>query len=161
MKTFRSLTASVLTLGVALAVAACSGGAAPAPPQEASAPTAPSAATAKPAPTPGDAYVCPMHPEVTSGTPADCPKCGMHLELRSAAAPAASSTTAPAASTSSTASAASTANASNTTARETYVCPMCPGVTSQGPADCPKCGMHLVPQSEVSGGSGDHASHGH
>ena len=24
-------------------------------------------------------YVCPMHPEVTSATPANCPKCGMAL----------------------------------------------------------------------------------
>lgn len=24
-------------------------------------------------------YVCPMHPEVTSATPASCPKCGMAL----------------------------------------------------------------------------------
>jgi len=26
-----------------------------------------------------------------------------------------------------------------------YFCPMCPGVESQGPADCPKCGMALEP----------------
>ena len=25
------------------------------------------------------AYVCPMHPEVTSATPGSCPKCGMSL----------------------------------------------------------------------------------
>jgi hypothetical protein len=24
-------------------------------------------------------YACPMHPEVTSPTPAKCPKCKMHL----------------------------------------------------------------------------------
>jgi hypothetical protein len=24
-------------------------------------------------------YVCPMHPEVVSGTPGNCPKCGMKL----------------------------------------------------------------------------------
>ncbi len=28
----------------------------------------------------GAAYACPMHPEETSDKPADCSKCGMHLE---------------------------------------------------------------------------------
>jgi Heavy metal binding domain len=33
------------------------------------------------APSPGQAaaYACPMHPEVTSPTPGQCPKCGMNL----------------------------------------------------------------------------------
>lgn len=26
-------------------------------------------------------YACPMHPEVTSDKPRQCPKCGMNLEL--------------------------------------------------------------------------------
>ncbi|MGR9180376.1 heavy metal translocating P-type ATPase (plasmid) [Rhizobium leguminosarum] len=34
---------------------------------------------AKPAPT-GTLYTCPMHPEVVSDRPGDCPKCGMALE---------------------------------------------------------------------------------
>lgn len=29
------------------------------------------------------AYVCPMHPDITSSTPADCSKCGMKLEKKS------------------------------------------------------------------------------
>lgn len=29
-------------------------------------------------------------------------------------------------------------------AKATYVCPMCPGVTSDKPGKCPKCGMNLV-----------------
>ncbi|MFB3112750.1 MAG: heavy metal-binding domain-containing protein, partial [Gemmatimonadales bacterium] len=28
---------------------------------------------------------------------------------------------------------------------DTYICPMCPGVESEGPAACPKCGMALEP----------------
>jgi hypothetical protein len=31
---------------------------------------------------PGERYVCPMHPEVTSGVPGDCPICHMALELQ-------------------------------------------------------------------------------
>ncbi|NKF32258.1 YHS domain-containing protein, partial [Pseudomonas sp. BGM005] len=34
---------------------------------------------AKPAPK-GTLYTCPMHPEVISDRPGDCPKCGMALE---------------------------------------------------------------------------------
>lgn len=33
-----------------------------------------------PAPRPGAKYTCPMHPEVQSDLPGDCPKCGMPLE---------------------------------------------------------------------------------
>lgn len=35
---------------------------------------------APPAEEPAGEYVCPMHPEVKSSKPGDCPKCGMHLE---------------------------------------------------------------------------------
>src|SRR5271157_1944211 len=37
-------------------------------------------------------YTCPMHPEVRSGVPAPCPKCGMALEAIVAAPPAARKT---------------------------------------------------------------------
>ncbi|OGR68680.1 MAG: hypothetical protein A2081_03830 [Elusimicrobia bacterium GWC2_61_19] len=33
-------------------------------------------------------YYCPMHPDYTSGSPGDCPICGMHLVKREKAAPA-------------------------------------------------------------------------
>jgi Cu+-exporting ATPase len=38
-----------------------------------------------------------------------------------------------------------------------YICPMHPEVRQNGPGDCPKCGMHLVPEGEA----GKHAHHGH
>ena len=38
-----------------------------------------------------------------------------------------------------------------------YVCPMHPEVRQNGPGDCPKCGMHLVPEGEA----GEHAHHDH
>jgi len=41
-----------------------------------------------------------------------------------------------------------------------YVCPMHPEVRSDQPGDCPKCGMHLVPESEVVA-QGDHSHHAH
>ena len=49
------------------------------------------------------------------------------------------------------------------TAHETetniYVCPMHPEVRQNGPGDCPKCGMHLVPEEEVA--APDHQAHDH
>ena len=44
----------------------------------------------------------------------------------------------------------------------TYVCPMHPEVRQEGPGDCPKCGMHLVPEAELNTHSGHdhHAHHG-
>ncbi|MEO6782249.1 MAG: heavy metal translocating P-type ATPase [Bradyrhizobium sp.] len=37
------------------------------------------------------------------------------------------------------------ARSSSTLAAGKYICPMCPGVESDGPATCPKCGMTLEP----------------
>ncbi len=53
------------------------------PPAAAPAPEGDSAA--KPALPPAAAYVCPMHPEVTSEKPDRCPKCGMDLAPRTEA----------------------------------------------------------------------------
>ena len=62
--------AAVLALA---AVSACGGG--PKAPQE-------SVGAAAQALAPGDAFVCSMHPEVTSGSPGRCTKCGMDLVPR-------------------------------------------------------------------------------
>jgi len=44
----------------------------------------------------------------------------------------------------------------------TYVCPMHPEMRHEGPGDCPKCGMHLVPESEAQAHTGhDHHAHAH
>ena len=41
----------------------------------------------------------------------------------------------------------------------THVCPMHPEVRQDGPGDCPKCGMHLVPEADLEAhGPGSHAS---
>ncbi len=46
-----------------------------------------------------------------------------------------------------------------------YSCPMHPEVRQEGPGDCPKCGMHLVPEAEMAAhvGHDHHAQdhHGH
>jgi Cu+-exporting ATPase len=65
-------------------------------------------------------YVCPMHPEITSDQPGDCPKCGMALEpIRPRSVKAA----------------------------VIYTCPMHPEVEQDRPGTCPKCGMALEPKS--------------
>lgn len=60
-------------------------------------------------------YVCPMHSDVTSGTPGNCPKCGMNLVKKE-----------------------------KNTSDIKYVCPMHPEVVSDKPGTCPECGMKLV-----------------
>lgn len=64
-------------------------------------------------------YTCPMHPEIASGKPGKCPKCGMILVKK------------------------------KTKSKKTYTCPMHPEVISGNPGKCPKCGMALVEKKPV------------
>jgi len=71
-------------------------------------------------------YGCPMCTGVESGTPGDCPQCGMALERNPAwVAPASGKTI--------------------------YTCPMHPEVEQNHPGDCPKCGMALEPKTGTAG----------
>jgi uncharacterized paraquat-inducible protein A len=61
-------------------------------------------------------YVCPMHPDVSSKLPGQCPKCGMKL----------------------------VATKASTAGDDFYACPMHPDVISNQPGGCPRCNMKLV-----------------
>lgn len=82
-----------------------------------------------------EVYTCPMHPEVQSSTPGNCPKCEMKLvtesELKKEKAAQAGSTS----------SDQTTAGSEQT---GDYTCPMHPNVRSNVPGKCPKCEMALI-----------------
>lgn len=82
---------------------------------------------------PGTVYTCPIHPEVRSDKPGDCPQCGMRLQPVSPTAGAPAKKSAPVA----------------PAATGGYTCPMHPEVRSEKPGKCPKCGMDLVPATQA------------
>ncbi|WAK03614.1 copper-transporting P-type ATPase [Methylobacter sp. YRD-M1] len=65
-------------------------------------------------------YTCPMHPEVQSAQPGNCPKCGMALEPVAKPRPV---------------------------SRTEWVCPMHPEVVRNEPGNCSICGMALEPRA--------------
>lgn len=123
-------------------------------------------ATAPPAgPAATAAYVCPMHPEVTSPGPARCPKCEMKLERNAKAAPAGSARNDHAAdgrgdhATRAPAGASARPPAAAAADPAAFVCPMHPEVTSPAAARCPKCEMKLVKNEKASAAPAPHAGH--
>jgi Cu(I)/Ag(I) efflux system membrane fusion protein len=82
-------------------------------------------------------WYCPMHPQITSDVPGECPICHMTLEPippeRAAGAPARTGAPAP--------SAIVAADAGATK----WTCPMHPQIVRDAPGSCPLCHMELVP----------------
>ena len=115
-------------------------------------------------------YTCPMHPEIRSPKPGNCPKCGMKLvPVKTAPAPktSVSKLTPKPASVKPVAEKShdmpdmkghdmgnmdmSNMNMGTSPKKEmapsqpaTYTCPMHPEIHSSKPGNCPKCGMKLV-----------------
>ena len=81
-------------------------------------------------------YTCPMHPEIHSDKPGNCPKCGMKLIEEKAAK--------------------KTSTDNKEDAAAIYTCPMHPEVISDKPGNCPKCGMKLDKKESV---KTDHSGH--
>ena len=69
----------------------------------------------------GQEYSCPMHAEIISDKPGDCPKCGMTLTPVQTKGPSAQ--------------------------KQIYTCPMHPEIEQDHAGDCPKCGMTLEPKN--------------
>jgi Cu(I)/Ag(I) efflux system membrane fusion protein len=100
-------------------------------------------------------YICPMHPQIVSDRPGECPICHMTLVLAPDSSPSEPSASASAASTSQAphpprhvhpgAATQAAADAGSADAAPLYTCPMHPEVHADAPGRCPYCGMDLVP----------------
>src|SRR5262249_41026817 len=94
-------------------------------------------------------YVCPMHPEVQSSKPGECPKCGMQLVVKSAA-PANPDSDKSGGATVIVPNPGQTPVSSQSV--DAYTCPMHPESRLNAPGKCPRCGMTLVPATPAIAG---------
>jgi CopA family copper-resistance protein len=98
-------------------------------------------------------YTCPMHPEIHSTKPGNCPKCGMKLVKEKPKAVKKPVIKKPVEMSKDTSRPGPVnmdkkdttgMNSNNNQQSVTYTCPMHPEIRSDKPGNCPKCGMKLV-----------------
>lgn len=96
-------------------------------------------------------YTCPMHPEIQSSKPGNCPKCGMKLVVQKKknvqpkkAAPVKKS---PPAKMGDMKMPPKEQAMDKPAQQVTYTCPMHPEIHASKPGNCPKCGMKLVKET--------------
>ena len=113
-------------------------------------------------------YTCPMHPEVVTDEPGNCPKCGMTLVPRETAMPPHAGHSMPEQEHKMTAETPAKTMAAGhdhakggqgaghghgehaaAKASMPYTCPMHPEIVSDEPGSCHKCGMFLVPAEDA------------
>jgi Cu(I)/Ag(I) efflux system membrane fusion protein len=102
-----------------------------------------------PAAASGVRYICPMHPQIVSDRPGECPICHMTLVLAPETTPGASPAPPPRVTSSAAAAPrphvhAASADAGGADVSRGYTCPMHPDVHTDAPGRCPFCGMQLV-----------------
>ncbi len=81
-------------------------------------------------------YTCPMHADLISDKPGECPKCGMTLVEKKMDKMMMKHD--------SSKMNMKHSKMDHSKMAKTYVCSMHPKVTSDKPGECPKCGMALV-----------------
>ena len=101
-------------------------------------------------------YTCPMHPDVVSDEPGECPECGMDLVPMDEPAASGESQGEHQHEQMSTQQerAQSASSAGTEEGQQLYTCSMHPNVVQEGPGDCPICGMDLVPMKRAPSAEG-------